>query len=158
VSGRVLGSGRRNPQLVAVVALASAMACSLLLPLSAGPPPVVLAVAALGIGLPVLLVAIANIALSAVFTADIPESVLGRVLAAIQVFAAGAALLGVLAGGALGDWIGSRDALWVMDASGLGMIGLLLPAAVRAGILRGRESAPPPTRLAAPHVDSAALD
>jgi MFS family permease len=157
VSGRVLGSGR-NPQLVAVVALASAMACSLLLPLSAGPLPVVLPVAALGIGLPVLFVAIANIALSAVFTADIPEAVLGRVLAAVQVFAASAALLGVLAGGALGDWNGARDALWVMDASGLGMIGLLLPAAVKAGILRGRESALPPTRLAAPHVDSASLD
>lgn len=133
VSGRVIGSGR-NPRLVAVAAFTSAMACSLLLPLSAGPLPVVLAAAALGIGLPVLFGAIANVALSAVFTADIPEAVLGRALAAVQVFAAGAALLGVLAGGALGDWIGARAALWAMDAIGLGVIGLLLPATVRAGL------------------------
>ena len=58
---------------------------------------------------------------------------MGRALAAVQVLAALAALLGALAGGALGDWIGTRAALWALDATALCAIAALLPRSVRSG-------------------------
>lgn len=141
----------RSPRLATLAAFAIAMGCCLLLPLSAGPLPIALLVAAMGISLPVLFGATANVTLSVVLTADIPEETMGRALAALQVFAAAAALLGALAGGALGDWLGPRDALWALDATALGAVVLLLPRSLRMArrLDRASASAPPAVRCAA---------
>jgi MFS family permease len=132
VAGRVRRA-RRSPRVLTLAAFTAGMIGNLLLPLAAGPLLIALPLAALGIGLPILFGAVANVTLSVVLTADIPEAVMGRALAAIQVFAGTAVLLGALAGGALGDWIGPRSALWVMDAVALAVSALLLPPSVRAG-------------------------
>ncbi|MFH7336778.1 MFS transporter [Streptomyces sp. KHY 26] len=131
VAGRVLGP-RRDPRPVVITTFAAALLCGLLLPLSAGPLPLAATCAALGIGLPIFFGAIANVALSAVFTACVPEDTLGRAMAALQVLAAAAGLLGALGGGALGDGIGVHRALWALGVLALGALAAGLRPAVRA--------------------------
>ena len=143
LASRLLGP-RRNPRTLTLISFALSMACGLLLPLAAGPLPVAITVAALGTALPVFFGAIANVTLSTAFTADIPQDLLGRAVAALQVLAAAAGLAGALAGGAIGDWIGPRDALWAMDAGALGVTVLLLPHAIRSAA-RTAARAPSPS-------------
>jgi MFS family permease len=143
VAGRLLRS-RRDPRQVTLASLTAGIACALVLPLSFGPWPLAASCAALGIGLPVFFGSIANVALSPVLVADVSEEAMGRTMAMLQVSAAAAGLLGALAGGALGDWIGPRNAIWAMDAFGLGAVALALPPAVRtARRLRGASGLAP---------------
>ena len=130
-AGRVLAP-HRNPRLILVAAFTAGTVCGLLLPLAHGPVPVALGCAALGIALPVLFGSVANVALGPVLVADVAEETTGRVIATLQVVAAGATLLGALTGGALGDWIGIRSALWALNLSALTAIALVLPLTLRA--------------------------
>ncbi|MFE0465279.1 MFS transporter [Kitasatospora sp. NPDC058965] len=141
VSGRVLGP-TRNPRLVVLAAFAVAMVCVLLLPLAAGPLPLAAGCAALGIGLPIFFGAIANVGLSATLAADVPEDTLGRAMAALQMVVAAAGLVGAVGGGALGDALGVRPALWALGGSALAAVAVSLPPAVRAARRRGRPAVP----------------
>jgi len=143
IAGRLL-RGRRDPRQVMLAALTASVGCSLLLPLAAGPLPVAATCAALGISLPMFLGAIANVALSPVIVADVPEDAMGRTVAMLQVLGAAAGLLGALAAGVLGDWIGVRQAIWALDAGALAAIVLSLPPAVRAARRLRETSAPVP--------------
>lgn len=143
-AGRVLHP-RRDARLVTLAAFTAAALSAVLLPLAGGPLPVAIPCAAAGIALPLFFGAIANVALSPVIVADVAEDAMGRTVAALQVVAAAAGLLGALAGGALGDEIGVRSAMWAMNAFGLAAIGLCLPQAVRAvRAVRGPGAAPAP--------------
>ena len=130
-AGRFLRPGP-DPKLVLLTTFTAAMACTLLLPLSAGPLPVAATCAAFGIALPIFFGAIANVALTSVFTGTVPEEAQGRAMAAIQVSAAGAGLFGALAAGALGDRIGVRAALWTVGALAAGVLALGIVPALRA--------------------------
>jgi MFS family permease len=141
VAARVLGP-RSDPRRVAVLAFGCGVVCGLLLPLASGPLPLAMGCAALGIGLPIFFGAIANVALVSVFAADVAEGAMGRIIAALQVVTASAALLGALAAGALGDRFGVRPALWILCAVALGAAALAGPQALRsARTLREARSA-----------------
>ncbi|QMU78067.1 MFS transporter [Streptacidiphilus sp. PB12-B1b] len=140
-AGRVLTPGR-DPRQVTLAGFAGAVLLSLLLPMASGPLPLAAACAALGIGLPVFCGAIANVAIGSVLVADVPEDVLGRSMAALQVSASAAALLGALGSGALGDALGIRAALWTTGLTGVGAVACCLPPAlVGARRLRAAERA-----------------
>jgi MFS family permease len=66
-----------------------------------------------------------------------PDRLLGRVNASVNFVQGGATMLGLLAGGALGEWIGISGAVWVAAAGALlaGVVMMLSPvrAAHRAG-------------------------
>ena len=82
-------------------------------PLAFGPLAVAGPVVALGLMLPVLFGAIANIGLTSLVTSDVPEDVLGRAVAAMQTATGLTSLLGCLGGGVLGSALGARPALWI---------------------------------------------
>ncbi len=125
-------SRRTDARAVTVVCFAAALACQLLLPLAGGPVALALACAAFGIGLPILFGAVANVGLSPIIVNDADEQAVGRTVAALQVFAAAAGLLGALLGGGLGDWLGPRDALWVIAGGGEAFVLLMLGPALRS--------------------------
>ncbi|MFJ9560559.1 MFS transporter [Streptomyces fuscichromogenes] len=133
VAGRILGPDRDSHR-ITVIAFAAGMVCTLLLPLATGPLVLAGLCAALGIGLPVLFGAIANVALSAAVVADIPEHLLGRAMAGLQVLMAAAGVVGALTGGALGDWVGVRPALWLLALVMLTATVLAAPLALRAAL------------------------
>ncbi|WP_066956647.1 MFS transporter [Streptomyces lushanensis] len=139
VAARLLRPGS-DARRVALLTFTLAVACTLLLPLSAGPPALAAPSAALGIGLPVFFGAIANVAVTSVLVADVPEAVLGRSMAALQVCTAAAGILGALMGGALGSRWGVREALWAMALLGLAAVLANLPRALRTA-RRLREAA-----------------
>lgn len=142
VAARVLGP-HRDPRRVTILAFTGGMTCCLLLPLAAGPLPLAVGCAALGLGLPVLFSAIANVGLVSIFSADVSEGEMGRIAAALQVIAACAAMLGALAAGVLGDHLGIRPALWAVCAAGLLATLLAGPAALRSARTL-RDAAPAP--------------
>ncbi|MEV6011408.1 MFS transporter [Streptomyces sp. NPDC051976] len=152
-AARVLGP-RSDPRRVTILAFTGGIACCLLLPLAGGPLPLAVACAALGIGLPIFFGAIANVAVSSVFATDVAEGEMGRITAALQVITATAAMLGSLAGGALGDQLGIRPALWALCAAALTAAALAGPHALRsARALRQSEASgvadlPTPTETA----------
>ncbi|MEU6227085.1 hypothetical protein [Streptomyces sp. NPDC047042] len=76
--------------------------------------------------------AIANVALGAAVVADVPEHLLGRAMAGLQVLMAAAGVAGALAGGALGDRVGVRPALWLLALVMLTATALAAPPALRA--------------------------
>jgi len=123
---------RYSPRRITFAALAASMVCGVLLPIAAGPLPMTLICAALGISLPVFFGAIANVALGSVLMADIPEDATGRVVAALQVSGAAAGLVGALVAGALGGSIGVRHAIWVLDVVALAALVVTAPTAGRA--------------------------
>jgi MFS family permease len=143
LAGRLLRPGR-DPRQVTLASFTASTVCGLLLPLAGGPLPVAAACAALGIGLPIFLGAVANVALSPVIVADVSEDAMGRTVAMLQVCVAASGLLGALAAGVLGDWIGVRQAIWALDAGALAAIVLSLPPAVRAARRLRETSAPVP--------------
>lgn len=100
-----------------VVALASA----------GGPLPVAAAVAAVGIGLPSLFAAIANVGLAGYATRVVPQEILGRAAMTLQVANTLPLIVGALLGGLLGDLIGVRPALVGAAAVAILAIGLLIP-------------------------------
>ncbi|MDT5033216.1 MAG: hypothetical protein QOC94_3387 [Actinoplanes sp.] len=131
LAGRLLGAGR-DPRRITLAAVTAGVLGAVLLPLANGPLALAATCAALGIGLPTLFGAIANAALSPMIVADVAADAMGRTVAMLQVFGAAAGLLGALAGGALGDWLGVRPAIWVLSAGALAAVVLALPPAVRA--------------------------
>ncbi|MFK0156728.1 MFS transporter [Streptomyces sp. NPDC090493] len=131
VSARVLAPDR-DPRRTTVLAFAAGTTCYVLLPVASGPLPLATACAAVGIGVPVFFGAIANVALISVFAVDVAEDEMGRITAALQVITAGTAMIGALAGGALGDWLGVRPAMWALCAISLTAAGLAGPAALRS--------------------------
>ena len=147
VAARLLGPGS-DPRRVTILAFAASTVGLLLLPLAAGPLPLATACAALGIALPIFFGAIANAALSSVLGTDVTEGEMGRIAAALQVFGGTASLLGALGGGALGDWLGIRAALWCLCATALAAAVLAGPQALRAARTL-RDTKPVPARSAA---------
>ncbi|MFF3752611.1 MFS transporter [Streptomyces sp. NPDC002018] len=139
LASRLLRPGS-DARRLALVTFTLSMASTALLPLSAGPLALAAPTAALGIGLPVFFGAIANVAVTSVLVADVPEAVLGRSMAALQVCTAAAGILGALTGGALGSRWGIREALWVMVLAGLGGVLVTLPRSLRTA-RRLREAA-----------------
>ncbi|GHJ42806.1 hypothetical protein Cs7R123_01480 [Catellatospora sp. TT07R-123] len=131
LSGRILRPGR-DPRAITLLGFAASLGSALLLPLTGGPLAAAVGCAALGVGLPIFFAAIANVALSPVIVGDVPEHRLGSTMATLQVFAAAAGLGGALGGGVLGDWIGVRPAIWLVDLVALGAVALSLPPALRA--------------------------
>lgn len=131
VAGRVLGP-HSDPRRITILAFSGGTVCSLLLPMATGPLPLAVGCAALGIGLPIFFGAIANVALTSFFAADVAEGAMGRVTAALQVITACSALLGSLAAGALGDQLGVRPALWTLCAVALTAAAMAGPQALRA--------------------------
>jgi MFS family permease len=131
IAGRLLHRGR-DARLVTLASFTASLTCALLLPMAFGAWPVAAVFATLGIGLPVLFGAIANVALGPLIVADVAETAVGRTIATLQVGAAAAGLIGALGGGVLGGWIGVRSGIWVVDAFGLVSLALSLPPALRA--------------------------
>ncbi|WP_432838232.1 MFS transporter [Dactylosporangium sp. CA-092794] len=129
VAGRLL---QRDPRLLTLTSFAAGTACALLLPLAVGPLPLAATLAALGISLPLFFGAIANVTLGPVIVADVAEDAMGRTVAMLRVLGAAAGLIGALAGGFLGDWIGVRPSILLLEACALGAIAITLPPAVRA--------------------------
>ncbi|MEV7122607.1 MFS transporter [Kitasatospora griseola] len=154
VAGRILAP-HRDARRVLVLCYASSSACALLYPAAGGPLPLAMVLAGLGIGLPALFGAVANVALSPVLVAETSEQALGRVMATLHVYAGALGLLGALAGGLLGDRLGVRPAVWTLaGASALVML-LTAPTALRA--IRAAPFRPePPERTTAPAEESAA--
>jgi predicted MFS family arabinose efflux permease len=99
-----------------------------LIPLAAGPRPVILAMVfgaefLSGFGVMVL-----DISIGAIFAAVIPDAIRSRVAGAFQAVNYGTRPLGALAGGALGAAIGVRTTLWIAAIGGTTGILWLLPS------------------------------
>jgi predicted MFS family arabinose efflux permease len=133
LAGRLLRSAR-DPRLIVLFSFTATMVSALLLPVAGGPPPVAALCAILGISLPILFGAVANVALGPVVIADAPPATIGRTVAALQVLGAASGLVGALAAGLVGDWLGVRHAVWVIDGAGLLILTVCLPPAVRAAV------------------------
>jgi MFS family permease len=102
----------------------------LLVPLAGGPDSVVLAclfVAEFGSGLGVMLL---DISAGAIFAAVIPPRLRSRVSGAYTFANYGIRVLGSLAGGLLGSWIGLRTTLWIGAAGAMLGVLFLLPSPV----------------------------
>lgn len=122
----------RDPYMVTVASLTAAAVLAVLLPLASGPLPVAAAIATLGISLPALFGAVANIGISPLIFSAAREDAVGRTMAFMQVLGAVSGLVGALAGGFLGDWIGIRPAMLVLRGAVLVTMALCLPPTVRA--------------------------
>jgi MFS family permease len=131
LAGRLL-SRDGNPRIVLLACNAGAVVSTMLLPLASGPLPVAIGSAVLGISLPTFFGSIGNVALTPVIVADVAEDAMGRTIAALLVIGGAAGLIGALAGGAAGQWIGVRSGLWLLDVAALVGVGVCLPGAVRA--------------------------
>ncbi|OKJ02944.1 MFS transporter [Kitasatospora sp. CB01950] len=130
LAGRVLAPHRDARRVVVVCYFASSL-LALLYPAAGGPLPLALVVAGLGIGVPALFGAVANIALSPVLVSGTSEDALGRVTATLHVYVGALGLLGALTGGLLGDLLGVRAALWALAAAGAAAVLLAAPLALR---------------------------
>ena len=100
----------------------------LLVPLAAGSDVVVLALlflAEFGSGLGVMIL---DISAGSIFAAVIPHRLRSRVTGAYTFANYGVRVLGSLAGGALGSWIGLRPTLWIATIGGLAGVLWLLPS------------------------------
>jgi MFS family permease len=103
-----------------------------LVPLAAGPRPVILAMLMTaefvsGFGVMVL-----DISIGAIFSAVIPDELRSRVSGAFQAVNYGTRPLGALVGGFLGTLIGPRPTLWVAAIGGMLGFVLLLPTSLPA--------------------------
>jgi MFS family permease len=130
LAGRIVRPPR-DPRQITLAAFVASTVCAVLLPSATGPLPVAILCAALGISLPTFWGAIANVALMPVIVTDVSEDAMGRTVATLQVFGAAAGLVGALAGGALGEWIGLRQAIWALNVTALVAMALFVPPAFR---------------------------
>ncbi|MEU7908838.1 MFS transporter [Actinoplanes sp. NPDC049118] len=141
LAGRLLAGGR-DPRGVLLASSGAAALAGVLLPAAGGPILIATGLAAVGVGLPALFAAVANVAVGPVIVADVDEGTLGRILAALQVVGAASGLLGAVTGGALGELIGVRSALWVLQLGALAAVLLSVPPALRAARRSRRAAAP----------------
>jgi len=132
LAGRIMRPGR-DPRPVVPVMFAAAVACALLVPAAAGPLPLAMTCAAVGLALPVLFGAVANVALGPVIMGDAPEGSVGRVTATLQVLVGLGELAGTFLGGVLGDTMGIRPAIWALSAGSVAAVAICLPVTLRAG-------------------------
>jgi hypothetical protein len=133
LAARLVARGGR-PGRVAVGFWAAGALSALALPSAAGPVPVALAVATLGVAVPVLCGAAANVAVVAIVGEQVPQAVLGRVNACLVVAVALATVSGSLVAGRCADLVGVRSALWGCAALGIAGLALLAPLVTdRAG-------------------------
>src|SRR6266568_4994314 len=95
-----------------------------LVPLAAGPRPLVLAMLMTAEFLSGFGVMVLDISIGSIFSAVIPDQLRSRVSGAFQAVNYGTRPLGALTGGLLGTLIGPHATLWV--AAGGGMTGFLL--------------------------------
>lgn len=102
----------------------------MLVPLAAGPAPLVLGMLFAAEFLSGFGVMVLDISIGAMFAVAIPDRVRSRVTGAFQAVNYGTRPLGSLAGGALGSLIGLRPALWVATAGGVLAAGWLVPSPV----------------------------
>ncbi|MET8154324.1 MFS transporter [Actinoplanes sp. NPDC049668] len=147
LAGRLL-AGRSDPRAVLLASSGAAALAGVLLPAAGGPILLAAGLATVGVGLPALFAAVANVALGPVIVADVDEGALGRVLAALQVAGAASGLLGAVAGGTIGEFVGIRPALWVLQLSALAAVLVCAPPAFRAVRRSRRAAAPAPAELA----------
>jgi predicted MFS family arabinose efflux permease len=134
---------------LALAGFAGAAGSLLIFPLAGGGPIVTAVVAGLGVALPILFGAVANVGLTGVMTVDVPAHVLGRVTATMQTAVTTAQFAGALLGGLLGDVIGVRSSLFVCGLVALCSVGLLLSAARKARRPGGTDAVAAP-RVAVP--------
>jgi predicted MFS family arabinose efflux permease len=139
VGGRAAGNRSSYPVL-ALLGFGGGIIATMLLPMAGGPLPAVATLAVLGIALPVLCGAVANIGLTGVMVNDVPEPMLGRVLGTLRTATTVVRVPGALLGGVLGDAFGIRSALWVCCVAALASLVLTIPA-MRA--VRTRRAAVP---------------
>ena len=98
------------------------------IPLAAGPRPVILALLfatefVIGFGVMVL-----DISIGSIFAAVIPDELRSRVTGAFQAVNYGTRPLGAVAGGLLGSWLGIRPTLWIAAAGGVASVLWLIPS------------------------------
>ena len=125
-AARLVARGGR-PGRVAVGFWSAGALSALALPSAAGPVPVALAVATLGVAVPVLCGAAANVAVVAIVGERVPQAVLGRVNACLVVAVSLATVSGSLVAGRCADLVGVRTALWGCAALGVAGLALLVP-------------------------------
>ncbi|MFD4639006.1 MFS transporter [Lentzea sp. NPDC058436] len=106
---------------LAVLGSAGTVAAAFVLPSASGPLPVAITIAVLGLALPTVFGAIANVGLSGALTELVPENALGRAIASLRTIATAAQILGALGGGLLADALGLRPTAWV--CAGLALVG-----------------------------------
>jgi MFS family permease len=97
-------------------------------PLAAGPRPVILGLlfaAEFVIGFGVMLL---DISIGSIFAAVIPDELRSRVTGAFQAVNYGTRPLGAVAGGILGSWLGIRPTLWIAAAGGVAGVLWLIPS------------------------------
>jgi MFS family permease len=135
--GGVLGSvAARRIEAAVGVGWAYVIGCVLfplpliLVPLAAGPAPLVLGMLFAAEFLSGFGVMVLDISIGAMFAVVIPDRVRSRVTGAFQAVNYGTRPLGSLAGGALGSLIGLRPALWVATAGGMLAVGWLVASPV----------------------------
>ncbi|GLY54474.1 MFS transporter [Lentzea sp. NBRC 102530] len=106
---------------LAVLGSVGTVCAAFVLPSASGPLPVALAIAVLGLALPTVFGAIANVGLSGALTELVPENALGRAIASLRTIATAAQILGALGGGVVADAIGLRPTVWA--CAGLALVG-----------------------------------
>ncbi|ASO20056.1 MFS family permease [Actinoalloteichus hoggarensis] len=122
---------RVTPQRLATVGFAGVAAATALLPLAAGPLPVAMVVAALGLGLPIFCGAVANVGMVGFAGRELGAEVLGRFSASFQLVGTLAFIIGSVTAGFVSEIIGIRPTLWA--AAVLGLLALFLLPAARYG-------------------------
>jgi MFS family permease len=149
VAGRL--ARRAGPRVLTALGCGGIAVSGLLLPLAAGPLPVVVVLAVLGLSLPVLCGAISNIGLTQALMNSVPEGMLGRAVANLRSMSTGAQVLGALGGGIAGVLLNVRPAVWL--CMGIGLAGglFLIPAVRVPGTV-----APPTSSPAVPGDDELA--
>jgi MFS family permease len=99
-----------------------------LVPLAAGPRPLVLAMLMTAEFISGLGVMVLDISIGSIFAAVIPDEMRSRVTGAFQAVNYGTRPLGALAGGLLGSLIGLHATLWIAAVGGMAGFVLLLPS------------------------------
>jgi len=99
----------------------------LFMPVAFGSLTVKVTLLCVGVAVPVMGYAAANVAVVALFSEAIPENVMGRAIAAATVTATAAATVGSLAAGLLADFLTVRGTLWACAAVGVAALVLLFP-------------------------------
>jgi MFS family permease len=136
-------AARDGSRLLIVLGCGGIATTSVLLPLAQGPVLLAAGLVVLGLGLPTFFGTLANTGLNAIIVGAVPAESLGRVVANLRTLSTGAKVLGALTGGALGEVLGLRPAVWLAAATSLAS-GLLLFPLIRAVRASEAETAPEP--------------